>query len=319
MAVYTHLSDAERDATLAAFGLPAPDVFKGIAEGIENSNFYVEAAGARYVLTIFERRVAHNDLPFFMGVMEHLARAGFPAPRPLPARDGGFLARVRDKPCAVVTFLDGAAPKDPSQTQCGAMGAALARMHEALADFALTRANALDPNGSAALIRPRLALAEKLRPGLAAAVEADLTDVLAHWPDALPRGVIHADLFHDNALFVGDALGGVIDFYFACSDFLAYDIAVCLNDWCFDQSRAYDTAKGRALVGGYESVRALTSAERDALPLLARGAALRFLATRLADWDATPEGALVRPKDPLEYADKLAFHRQAHNAMDYGA
>ena len=319
MAVYTDLTDAEREAVFAAFGLGPVQAFKGIAEGIENSNFLVHALQGRVILTIFERRVAHHDLPFFMGVMEHLARAGFPAPRPLPARDGGFLARVRNKPCAVVTFLDGVSPKLPNVAQCGAIGVALARMHGALADFAPTRANALGPQDWAALIRPRTALADQLRPGLADAVEADLVHTLAHWPKDLPPGIIHADLFCDNALFVGDELGGVIDFYFACTDFLAYDIAACLNDWCFDEDRAYDLAKGRALIGGYQSVRALTLGERDALPLLARGAALRFFATRLADWDATPPGALVRPKNPLEYADKLAFHRAASSASDYGA
>ncbi len=319
MAVYTDLTDAEREAVFAAFALGPVHAFKGIAEGIENSNFLVDAAQGRFILTIFERRVAHADLPFFMGVIEHLARAGFPAPRPLPARDGGFLASVRGKPCAVVTFLDGVSPKSPSVAQCAAIGAALARMHDALTDFAGARANALGPQGWADLIRPRLGSVDRLQPGLAAEIEADLAHALGHWPSDLPRGVIHADLFCDNALFVGDELGGVIDFYFACTDFFAYDIACCLNDWCFDERRAYDIAKGRALISSYESVRSLTDAERDALPVLARGAALRFFATRLADWDATPPGALVRPKDPLEYADKLAFHRRARAAEDYGA
>ena len=191
-------------------------------------------------------------------------------------------------------------------------------MHLALKGFELTRANALGPHGWEALIRPRLAAAEFLRPGLARVIEQDLAEVRARWPADLPKGAIHADLFPDNALFVGEKLSGLIDFYFACTDFLSYDLAVCLNAWCFEEERDYDLAKGRALIAAYESVRPLTSAEREALPILARGAALRFFATRLADWAETPAGALVKPKNPLEYADKLAFHRGVEGAGDYG-
>ncbi len=191
-------------------------------------------------------------------------------------------------------------------------------MHVALEGFPLTRANALGPNGWDALIRPRLAAAEFLRPGLAAALEADLDEVAARWPTDLPRGAIHADLFPDNALFVGQRLSGVIDFYFACTDFLSYDLAVCLNAWCFEGERTYDIEKGRAMIGAYESIRKLSAAEREALPTLARGAGLRFFATRLADWAETPKGALVKAKDPLEYADKLAFHRGARGVTNYG-
>ncbi|HVY03297.1 MAG TPA: homoserine kinase [Caulobacterales bacterium] len=318
MAVYTDLTDEERDAVMAAYDLGALRAFKGIAEGVSNSNFFMETERGRFILTIFEFRFVEAELPFFMDVMARLAERGFPAPQPLPTRDGALLTRVRGKPAAIVTFLSGVSPKRPNVAQCRNIGAALARMHAALDGFTQTRANALGPDGWPSLIVPRLALAESLRAGLAASIDADLSDVRGRWPRDLPTGVIHADLFPDNALFVDDRIGGVIDFYFACTDALAYDLAVCLNAWCFEERGEYNITKGRALIGGYESVRALTNAEREALPLLARGAAIRFFATRLADWSETPPGALVRPKDPLEYADKLDFHRKARSASDYG-
>ncbi|MBL8530713.1 MAG: homoserine kinase [Hyphomonadaceae bacterium] len=319
MAVYTPLDDDDLAALAGGYDLGHIIACEGIAEGVENSNFKLTTEAGRYILTIFEKRTAESDLPFFMGLMARLAERGFPAPEPAPTRTGGFLTRVKAKPAAIVSFLDGAWPRAPDIGHCAAIGAALARMHEALAGFEMTRPNALGPDGWERLIAPRLAQAEFLRAGLAREIERDVAVVRAAWPQDLPRGAIHADLFPDNALFVGDALSGVIDFYFACTDFLAYDLAVCLNAWCFEDERIYDTGRGAAMIAAYEAVRPLTEAERAALPVLARGAALRFFATRLTDWGDTPEGALVRPKNPLEYADKLAFHRRAKGAEDYGA
>jgi homoserine kinase type II len=267
---------------------------------------------------IFEQRYVEEELPFFMRVMERCAERDFPAPRPLHGRDGGFLSRARGKPACVVTWLTGVSPKTPNLAQCRAIGGGLARMHAALAGLEATRANGLGPQAWRPLITPRLALAEQLRPGLGALIETDMGAVETAWPLALPRGIIHADWFPDNALFLGNVLSGAIDFYFACEDFLAYDLAVCLNAWCFDAAHVYDLDKGEALIGAYEQVRRLTDEERAALPMLARGAALRFFATRLADLAEVPPGALVRPKDPLEYAAKLAFHRGARSARDYG-
>ncbi|MES1202639.1 MAG: homoserine kinase [Pseudomonadota bacterium] len=318
MAVYTDLTDEELSALLALYDLGRPLSFKGIAEGVENSNFLLETETGRFILTIYEKRVARADLPFFMGLMEHLADRGFPAPRPMHTREGAALSETRGKACAIVTFLNGLSPKKPSVAQCRAAGEALARMHKALEDFSGARGNALGHDAWAPLIAPRLALAEELRPGLRDAVSADLR-VVSAWPRSLPLGVIHADLFPDNMLFMGDRIGGAIDFYFACTDFLAYDLAVCLNSWCFEPRGAFNLTKGKAMIAGYAKVRALTAEERDALPRLARGAALRFFATRLHDWTETPAGALVKPKDPLEYADKLEFHRRAKSAADYGA
>lgn len=317
MAVYTDLSDEDLAGVLDAFDLGAPSAFKGIAEGVSNSNFLLEVARGRFILTIFEKRTDPADLPFFMGVMEHLAAHAFPAPRPLPSKEGGFLAHVRGKPCAIVTFLSGVSPKRPSAAHCRAIGATLAKLHQTMAGFTLTRANALGPKAWAPMIIPHLDLANHLRHGLAKSIEEDLK-LAKDWPDNLPGGVVHADLFPDNALFVKDDVGGVIDFYFACNDALAWDLATCLNAWCFEGRGEFNITKGAALISGYESVRALSVDEREALPALARGAALRFFATRIADWAHTPPGALVRPHDPLEYADKLDFHRRVKSVADYG-
>jgi homoserine kinase type II len=319
MAVYTDLTDEERDALLAHYDLGAALSFKGIAEGVENSNFFLETPAGRFILTIYEKRVARDDLPFFMRVLETLAGAGFPSARPMPTRTGALLAEARGKPAAIVTFLSGVSPKRPNVAQCKGLGVTLAQLHDLLKDFGAARANSLSVDAWRPLIAPRLESAETLAPGLSAQIESDLQTLETHWPQGLPRGIIHADLFPDNALFLGDELRGVIDFYFACEDMLAYDIAVCLNSWCFEPDRSYNLTKGKALIAGYESVRALSQAEREALPVLARGAAMRFFATRLADWTQSQPGALVRPKDPIEYADKLAFHRKAKGAGDYGA
>lgn len=318
MAVYTALSDADLVGLLSQYDVGEALSCDGIAEGVENTNFRLTTTAGRFVLTIFEKRTNEAELPFFMGIMARLAERDVPAPRPMPTRAGALFTRVNNKPCAIVTFLDGAWPKAPDIGHCAAIGEALARMHLALDGFELARANALSVNGWEKLIAPRLAQAEFLRPGLARLIEADMAAARAAWPSDLPRGIIHADLFPDNALFVGDRLSGIIDFYFACTDALAYDLAICLNAWCF-ADHVFDVGRGAAMIAAYDAVRTLTEAERGALPTLCRGAALRFFSTRLADWGETPAGALVKPKNPLEYADKLAFHRAATEAGDYGA
>jgi homoserine kinase type II len=317
MAVYTDLSDEDLERVLDVYQLGQARSFKGIAEGVSNSNFLLETERGRFILTIFEKRTDPADLPFFMGVMEHLARAQFPAPLPLHTQTGSYFHDVGGKPLAVVSFLSGVSPHKPNVAQCRAIGETLAKLHGAMRDFSGKRPNALGPSSWGPMINPRLILAESLRPGLAARIEQDLA-LIKDWRSGLPQGVIHADLFPDNALLVGDRIGGVIDFYFACTDALAYDVAVCLNAWCFETRGEYNITKGQALISGYESVRKLQADEREAIPALARGAALRFFATRLTDWASTPEGALVRPKNPLEYADKLDFHRRAKGIEDYG-
>ena len=325
MAVYTQVSDEALAAFLTEYDLGAPLSFKGIAEGVENSNYYLETEKGRYILTLFEKRVNAEELPYFVALKQHLAAKGYPCPSPIAARDGKALRQLEGRPALIVTFIDGLSPRRPNVTQCRELGAGMARMHLALADFGMERANSLGPASWPRLWAGREADADALQPGLAEAIAGDLAAIAEARPQSLglPRGTIHADLFPDNAFFLGDKFSGAIDFYFACTDALAYDLAICLNAWAFEDggrdSLDYNFSKGAALIAGYESVRPLEPAERDALPVLARGAALRFFLTRLVDWSSTPEGALVKPKNPLEYAGRLAFHRKVETAEGYGA
>src|SRR6201984_1810132 len=222
------------------------------------------------------------------------------------------------RPAAVVTFLDGMWIRRPSANHCAAVGESLAQLHLAGADFALKRANALSVGGWRPLLKGADGRADRLQPGLEQAIAAELDHLEAHWPRGLPQGVIHADLFPDNVFFLGNKLSGLIDFYFACTDTLAYDVVICLSAWAFDLDHSYNVTKGRALLQAYAKARPLSSAERGQLPLLARGAALRFLLTRLVDWLDVPAGALVKPKDPLEYFRKLRFHQAVASVRDYG-
>ena len=328
MAVYTQVSDEALAAFLAEYDLGKPLAFKGIAEGVENSNYYLETTTGRYILTLFEKRVKADDLPYFIGLKQHLAAKGYPCPEPIMGKDGTALRMLEGRPAVIISFLEGLSPRRPNIAQCRGLGEGLGRMHVALSAFPMTRENALGPASWPRLWKGREAGADALQDGLAALVTADLDDIAQADPDALPlpRGTIHADLFPDNAFFLGDDFSGAIDFYFACTDALVYDLAVCLNAWAFEDGMAgessglqYNFSKGAALIAGYESVRPLETAERDALPVLARGAALRFFLTRLVDWTDTPEGALVKPKNPLEYAGRLAFHRKVTSAAGYGA
>lgn len=325
MAVYTEVDDDALGAFLARYDIGHARAFKGIAEGVENSNYYLETSAGRFILTLFEKRVDQADLPYFIALKRHLAAKGFPCPQPVPARDGEALGTLCGRPAVIVTFLDGISPRRPSRAQCAGIGEGLARMHLALNDFPLTRENALGPRAWPGLWSGRAAQAAALQPGLAEEIEADLAAVAdaRRFAPGLPRGTIHADLFPDNAFFLGEAFSGIIDFYFACTDALAYDIAVCLNAWAFEPAGGgglqYNFSHGAAFLAGYERVRALTDDEREALPVLCRGAALRFFLTRLADWAETPADALVKPKNPLDYAQRLRFHRTAQGAGDYGA
>ena len=319
MAVYTDIDDATLSALLTEYDLGPPLAFKGIAEGVENSNFLLETPKGRFILTVFEKRARREDLPFFMGMMGHLASKGFPAPLPVLAKDGNPLRTVQGKPAVICTFLQGMSPRRPDIDQCRAIGQGLARFHASLADFRMRRPNDLSIGAWPALWAGREAEADALSPGLSSQIAGDLDFLIAHWPKHLPGGAIHADMFPDNTFFLDGKLSGVIDFYFACSDFLSYDIAVCLNAWCFERRGEYNLTKGRALLSGYETIRRLEPRERAALPILARGAAMRFFLTRLVDLAATPKDALVKPHNPLDYAERLGFHRQARSPEDYGA
>ena len=309
MAVYTDITDAELEALLATYDLGRPLSFKGVAEGIENSNFILDTDAGRYVLTIFERRVREADLPYYIGLMEWLAARGFPCPTPARDRGGRTLTRVRGKPAAIVGFLNGLSVRRPTASHCREAGRGLAHLHEAASGFAPHRPNDLGIGAWRPLYEGRAPAAEALRTGLGAEIAADLEALDAAWPTDLPSGPIHADLFPDNVFFSRGKFAGAIDFYFACDDALAYDIGVCLNSWCFDAEHRFLPEHARAFIEGYESRRPLSPDERAALPTLARGSAMRFLLTRLVDWERGAEGALVTPKNPMDYAIRLDFHR----------
>jgi len=319
MAVYTDISDAELESFLAGYDIGEALAFKGIAEGVENSNFLLETEAGRFLLTIYERRVRRDDLPFFLGFMQHLAAHGFPSATPVPDRQGRILGELRGKPAAIVTFLNGLSVRRPSADHCRSAGEGMAWLHLAGAGFAGRRDNDLGQGAWAGLFAGLRDAADALKPGLAAVIDGDLARVAADWPASLPEGLVHADYFPDNVFFHHGDFAAAIDFYFAAWDCFAYDIAIALNAWCFEPDGSFNVTAARAFVAGYERRRPLSAEEKAALPVLAHGAALRFFLTRLADWGATPAGALVRPKDPLEYERKLAVHRAGLALLEAGA
>jgi len=318
MAVYTEIADDELACFIASYDIGSVLSLKGIAEGVENSNYLLVTETGPHILTLYEKRVDPNDLPFFIGLMEHLAKRGIICPQPVRNREGQALGTLAGRPAAIVTFLPGMWVRRPRPDHCLAIGGALANLHIAGEGFELTRHNALTVDGWRPLFDRAAARADEVMPGLRDDIAGELDLLEETWPTDLPRGVIHADLFPDNVFFLHEELSGLIDFYFACNDFLAYDVAVCLNAWCFESDGSLNVTKARALLAGYQKVRPFTPEELQALPLLARGSALRFLLTRLYDWLNVPPGALVAPKDPLEYLRKLRFHRTVKNAGAYG-
>ena len=318
MAVYTEVDDDALEAFLAEYDIGELTSYKGIAEGVENSNYYLETDKGRYILTLYEKRVAPQDLPFFIGLMEHLAARGLPCPTPLKGRDGQALRSLCGRPAAIVTFLIGVWQRKVRIEHCAPLGGALARFHAEGRDFALQRANALSLAGWRPLFEKCAPRAHEVQNGLAGEIETELLFLEKNWPQGLPLGVIHGDLFPDNVFFLGEQVSGLIDFYFACNDFLAYDVAVCLNAWCFEADGSYNVTKAKALIAAYQKARPLSPEERKALPILLRGGALRFLLTRLHDWLFHPEGAMVTPHNPLEYYRKLRFHQGVKRLGELG-
>jgi homoserine kinase type II len=321
MAVYTEVSDEALRAFLDEYALGGLLAFRGIAEGVENSNYALRTERGDFILTLYEKRVDPTELPYFLGLMDHLAARGLPCPTPVRGRDGAALRELCGRPAAICTFLEGVWPRRVRPEHLAPLGTALARLHAAGEGFAGRRPNALGPAGWPKLLDGCREGGDAVAPALVAELDTALAAILAAWPaaGALPEGQIHADLFPDNVFFLSDIEGrpcvsGLIDFYFACTDLLAFDVAVCLNAWCFEADGSFNVTKARALIGAYAAVRPLSGAERAALPVLCRGAAIRFLLTRLYDWTHTPAGALVTRKDPLEYLRKLRFFAGAASA-----
>jgi homoserine kinase type II len=319
MAVYTDVAAEELAEFLSRYDIGGLLSYKGIAEGVENSNFLLHTTAGSFILTLYEKRVAKGDLPFFLGLMAHLAARGISCPQPVKNKAGEALSTLAGRPAAIINFLEGIWPRKPNATHCAGVGEALAKMHLAGQNFSMSRANALSVSGWRPLFEQAASRADEVQHGLRGFVEAELDYLEGNvWPKNLPQGVIHADLFPDNVFFLGDHVSGIIDFTFACNDMLAYDVAICLNAWCFESDCSFNVTKARALLAAYRRERELSQTEQDALPVLARGAALRFLLTRLVDFLNVPPGALVRPKDPLEYVRKLRFQQGVSSMRDYG-
>lgn len=320
MAVYTTVTDEDLAAYLADYDLGEAVAFKGIAEGVENSNYYLETTQGRYILTLFEKRADPTDLPYFIALKQHLGAAGFACPLPVTAKNGEALKTLSGRPSVIVTFLTGLSPKAPTARQCRELGKGLAQLHTAAEGFTQTRANTLGPEAWRGLWARCNQESDTLSPVDQSLIEQDLLalDGSQNLFASLPQGTIHADLFPDNAFFLGEHFTGAIDFYFACTDALAYDLAICVNAWAFETDGAFNFSKATNLLAGYMAHRQLNQNERDAFPLLCRGAAMRFFLTRLIDWSETPAGALVKPKDPMDFYARLRFHRTAKSIRDYG-
>jgi len=302
MAVYTQVSAEALAGFLARYDVGELVSAKGIAEGVENSNYLVETTRDRFILTLYEKRVDAGDLPYFMGLLDHLAAKGLPVPPAIKDRNGVEIQELNGRPACLIKFLSGVSISHPTRVQAFAAGRAMGEMHAALSDFALERPNSM----GAATWRPLFercgADLNQIEPFLYERIGSALDDVLAHWPDDLLTGTIHADLFPDNVLMRGDKVSGLIDFYFACTDITAYDLAVMHSAWAFeDEGRVYNGDIGNALIEGYSASNGLVPEERAAFSILARGACLRFLLSRAWDWLNTPADALVTRKDPLAY------------------
>jgi homoserine kinase type II len=319
MAVYTDVPDDELAAFVAEYNIGGLVSCKGIAEGVENSNYLIQTDAGRYILTLYEKRVNEADLPFFLSLMSHLASKGISTPLPVKARDGEALRRLAGRPAVLVTFLEGMSARRPTVEQCGQLGEAMAQLHAAGQSFkSHARVNALAPHGWRPLLERSGPAANSVQAGLYGFIDEELIYLEQHWPKNLPTGVIHADLFPDNVFFLKGQLSGIIDLYFACNDLLAYDLAICLNAWCFEIDYSFNQTKGRALIAGYERVRQLSPAEVAALPVLCRGSALRFMLTRLYDWLNVPPGALVKPHDPMAFYRRLRTHQRVESPSEYG-
>jgi len=318
MAVYTHVTADEIATFIAEYDVGDVVSFKGIAEGVENSNYLLSTTNGSFILTLYEKRVNADDLPFFLGLMEHLAQKGINCATPIEDKKGSSLNELCGRPAALISFLEGLSVSHPSTQNCRQLGKALAEMHLAVADFDLKRKNDLSLIGWQKLAQECEMRADECSVGLSDIIRDEIALLTKKWPTNLPEGIIHADLFPDNVFFLDGKLSGLIDYYFSCSDMLVYDIAICLNSWCFEVDGSFNVTKASGLINEYDKVRRLSDDEKRVLPLLCRGAALRFMLTRLYDWLNRVEGALVKTKDPLEYLSMLKFHQKIKSSGEYG-
>lgn len=308
MAVYTKVSAKALGAFLKDYDAGKAVSFKGIAEGVENSNYLLETTEMRAILTLYEKRADPADLPYYLDIMSHLAAKGVQSPEPIQDKQGQALKKLAGRPACMISFLTGVSTETPNSNQAFAVGELLATLHESLMDFPQKRPNSLSIDSWQQMIdaaRDAATATDSPFAALHREAESECKSLMQHWPQDLPTGTIHADLFPDNILLTGDSVTGVIDFYFACTDALAYDLAVTLTAWCFDVHQTYLPNLAAAMIKGYESVRPLTATEKTALPLLCRGSCMRFMLTRLTDWFVDTGTAVVHKKDPRDYQARL--------------
>ena len=320
MAVYTKLNQNKIEEILSNYSLGKLDSFKGIEEGIENTNYFLSVNKKKFILTIYEKRVKSADLPFFSDLMSSLNKANFKCPAPISNNNNETITNFGGKKLMIVSFLEGKAKQNLSPANCKSIGSEIAKMHELTKNLKLKRQNDLSVNSWRKLFNSVKDKCENIHKDLPKLIEENLNDVEKNWPKNLPRGIIHADLFHDNIFFIKDKFSGVIDFYFSCEDFFAFEIAICFNALCFDglkSNLSFNVTKAKNFIDGYTSVRKLSHEELNNIKVLSQGAALRFLLTRVFDALNKVEGAIVKIKDPMEYLKRLEFHKNAKNHEDY--
>ena len=320
MAVYTKLNQSKIEDILSNYNLGKLQTFKGIEEGIENTNYFLSVNNKKFILTIYEKRVKSTDLPFFSDLMSSLNKANFKCPSPISNNDKSTITNFEGKKLMIVSFLEGKAKQNLSPKNCKSIGVEAAKMHELTKNFKLKRQNDLSVNSWRSLFDSVKDKCSKLHRDLPKLIEENLTSVERHWPKDLPKGIIHADLFQDNIFFDKDKFSGIIDYYFSCEDFFALEIAICFNALCFDgvkENLSFNVTKAKNFIDGYSSIRKLSDLEKENIKVLSQGAALRFLLTRVFDALNTVEGAIVKVKDPIEYLKRLEFHKNAKNFEDY--
>ncbi len=319
MAVYTILNSYDIEQILSNYNIGKFDNFFPIESGTENSNYLIKCADVKYILTIYEKRVKSEDLPFYLELMYFLNQANIPCPTPIKTKSGDVIVSIKNKFATIVSFLEGKSSTKITSIQTEQLGKHIALMHKSSLNFPLTLKNNFSLDSWSLLFNNiKKNEAEELKPGISDEIASHLNFIKGSWPTNLPQGIIHGDLFPDNVFFKGDKISGIIDFYFSCYDFLMYDIAICLNAWCFESSGEFNLTKAKSLLQGYNSIRKISEAELSALPILASGAALRFLLTRLYDNLNNKTTALVKLKNPLEYLAKLRFHHNIKSHLEYG-
>ena len=315
MAVFTPIDKIALESLLDNYDIGEIIHFEGILEGIDNTNFKILTTKNHYILTIFEKRIQKKDLPFFINLQNHLAKKKFLNPKPIKNKDGEYINKIMDKPCVIMSFLKGSKTTKISTSHCSQVGKQLAILHKLTNDFSLSRQNGLHQKYWISSFEKFKNHKENTYQYLFGSIEKELDFLNHHWPKDLPIGVIHADVFQDNVFFINNVFSGMIDFYFACNDFFAYELAICINAWCFEDNNEINNDKLTTLVDGYQKQRKLTTKEVKALPILLRGATMRILLTRLHDQIYHPKGAFVQPKDPMEFYKILEFHQKNKNLI----